>query len=136
MLGFMMKLRSQAGENMTKAQKTGARGEKLALTFLSDKGLAIVETNWRCPQGEIDIVARDAQTLVFVEVRSRRADSTERAFASVSPLKREKMIAAAYAYLAAHDLDDNAVWRIDVVAVAFARGGKVVIDHVEDALGW
>jgi putative endonuclease len=95
-----------------------------------------VETNWRCPQGEIDIVARDAQTLVFVEVRSRRADSTERAFASVSPLKQEKMIAAAYAYLAAHDLDDNAVWRIEVVAVAFARGGKVVIDHVEDALGW
>ena len=84
---------------------------------------------------EIDIVARDGATLVFAEVRSRHADDVAPAFESIGPRKRQRMVAAAYEYLAAHNLDD-ADWRIDIVAVAIRRGRQPIVDHVENALGW
>ncbi|HOW01581.1 MAG TPA: YraN family protein, partial [Rhodoglobus sp.] len=49
----------------------GRRGEEIAARYLASRGLAIVERNWRCPQGEIDLIARDGGELVFVEVKTR-----------------------------------------------------------------
>lgn len=124
---------------MTRTQKPtallGQRGELIAEAFLRAKGYATVELNWRCLRGEVDIVARDGDTLVFVEVRSRRADGTEPAFESIGPRKQARMVAAAYEYLAAHNLDE-ATWRIDVVAVAIQRGKQPIVEHVENALDW
>ncbi len=124
---------------MTRPQKPtallGQRGELIAEAFLRAKGYATVETNWRCLLGEIDIVARDGATLVLVEVRSRSAGDTSPAFESIGARKRQRMIAAAYEYLAAHKLDD-ADWRIDVVAVAIRRGRQPIVEHVENALDW
>ena len=107
----------------------------MAARFLQGKGYQIVETNWHCAHGELDIVAREGDVFVFVEVKTRRARQTETALTSITPAKRERLIASAYTYIADHELE-NPTWRIDVVAIALPRSGQPVIDHVEDALDW
>jgi putative endonuclease len=116
-------------------QEVGRRGEKLAADFLAQAGYKIVTTNWHCSHGEIDIVALKEDEWVFVEVRSRQADSTETAFESINPRKQATLKKLAFAYLSAHKIKD-AIWRIDVIAVALPRNGEPIIEHVEDALGW
>jgi putative endonuclease len=113
----------------------GQRGEQLATEYLKRRDYTILATNWHCKNGEIDIVAQKADTLVFVEVRTRHADNTESAFESITPRKRSRMIAAAQAYIAAHDLD-NLDWRVDMVAIAIPRNGAPIIEYAEDVLGW
>ena len=107
----------------------------MAARYLQRKGYQIIETNWHCARGELDIVAREGDVFVFVEVKTRRARQTETALTSITPAKRERLIASAYTYIADHELE-NPVWRIDVVAIALPRSGQPVIDHVEDALDW
>jgi putative endonuclease len=111
----------------------GKQAEKAAAEYLSSAGYQIVATNWRCKGGEIDIVAQHGETLVFVEVRSRFR--TEDAFASVQSSKQVKMLRAAHEYLAETG-QEEAAWRIDVIAVGHGHDGKPQIEHVEDALDW
>ena len=86
---------------MTSARgRAGAQAEALAAEHLAAAGLAIVERNWRRRVGEIDLVARDGDVLVFVEVRLRRRSDYGGAAASITAAKRTRMIAAANAYLA------------------------------------
>ena len=114
---------------------TGNYGEKLAADYLRQKGYDILATNWHCQRGEIDIVARKDDMLVFVEVKTRRKSSTEAAFANITAKKRERLIATVYTYLDEHaDGDKEPIWRIDAIGVALSR--PPVIDHVEDALDW
>jgi putative endonuclease len=120
----------------TANQKTGQRGEELAADHLRHNGYVIITTNWHCKVGEIDIVANKDDVLVFVEVRTRHAATTESALESITPSKRQKMINSAYTYVNANDLPSETFWRIDVIAVALDRSGSPIIDHVEDALGW
>ncbi|NJL57904.1 YraN family protein [bacterium] len=115
---------------------TGETGERLAADYLvKQRGYTIIALNWRCPVGEIDIIARDHDTLVFVEVKTRHAASTEAAFASITPAKREKLTRAAYTYLNGQAAED-ALWRIDVVAVALSRHALPIIHYVQDAFDW
>jgi len=87
---------------MPKPQRAvdGARAETLAARFLEAKGLAIVGRNFLRRVGEIDLVARDGETLVFVEVRLRRSVAFVGAAASISRVKRARLVAAANLYLA------------------------------------
>ena len=78
----------------------GARAEALAAAFLVARGLAIVERNFRCRRGEIDLIARDGETLVFVEVRLRTRRDFGGAAASITAAKRARIAAAALFYLA------------------------------------
>ena len=78
----------------------GAQAEALAARFLAARGLAIVERNFRRRCGELDLVARDGDTLVFVEVRLRRSRSHGGAAASITAAKRARLVAAANLYLA------------------------------------
>jgi len=78
----------------------GARAEALAAEFLAARGLVIVNRNFRTRHGEIDLIARDGDTLVFVEVRLRSSARYGGAGASVTAGKRERLIAASLAYLA------------------------------------
>ena len=114
---------------------TGERGEDIAAWHLQGKGYNIVARNWQCTRGELDIIATKDEVLVFVEVRTRHAPNTEAALISITPRKRERLIASAYTYIEEQALD-NPLWRIDVVAVALPRYGQPIIEHVEDALGW
>lgn len=113
----------------------GKKGEELALDYLRRQGYAIIALNWRCPYGEIDIIAEKQSVLIFVEVRARHAYSTEAALASINQRKRQKIQASASCYLHEHRLEDHA-WRIDVIAIATLRSGETILKHVEDALGW
>jgi putative endonuclease len=78
----------------------GTAAEDLAARYLAGQGLAIVERNWRRRCGELDLVARDGDTLVFVEVRLRRGGAFGGAAASITAAKRARIVAAAQLYLA------------------------------------
>jgi putative endonuclease len=82
------------------AQVAGAGAEERAARFLASRGLAIVARNFRTRLGEIDLVARDRGTLVFVEVRSRASGAYGGALESITATKRSRIVAAAHAYLA------------------------------------
>lgn len=117
-------------------QQTGQLAEQLAADHLQRSGYTIIARNWRCPVGEIDIIAQAHDALVFVEVRSRRTPTTEAAFESITPRKRDRMIKSAHYYMNTHNIPEAVFPRIDVIAVALPRAGAPVIEHVENALDW
>ena len=80
--------------------EAGARAEAIAADFLVARGLTIVARNFRCRRGEIDLIARDGETLVFVEVRLRSRRDFGGAAASITAAKRARIAAAALFYLA------------------------------------
>jgi len=80
--------------------KAGDQAERIAAGYLQRKGLALIETNYRCRWGEIDIVLRDRDTIVFTEVKLRRSRSFGGTAYSVAPRKQARIIAAARHYLA------------------------------------
>lgn len=111
--------------------RCGARGEALAAAFLAARGYTIVTRNFRCAAGEIDVIALDACTLVFCEVRTRRGARHGGALESVTPHKQRQVVRVAEVYLARHRLHAHPT-RFDVVAVEI-RGTCVAIEHVIDA---
>jgi putative endonuclease len=109
----------------------GRRGEALAVALLRAEGLTIVERNFRCRAGEIDLVAFDGPTLVFVEVRSRRGDRAGTPFESVDGRKQARVTRVARHFLAARGLVDHDV-RFDVVGVRFDHEPPAV-EHLRAA---
>ncbi len=103
-------------------REIGIRGEMLAQDFLREHGYNIVETNYRCPHGEIDIIAQDGDCLAFVEVRTRTSFRFGSPEESVTRVKKERLVESTYHYLQAHEgLADD--WRIDFVAVEMDESG-------------
>ena len=94
----------------------GAKYEEQAASFLEDAGFTIVDRNWACPMGELDIVARKDDTLVFAEVRARSNPAYGSPADSVTPAKRIKIIKAAMAYIKARRPEAEA-FRFDVIAI-------------------
>ena len=88
------------------------------------KGYRILERNFRCRQGEIDLVAEDEQDIIFVEVKTRRGASFGLPEDAVTIRKRRKLVEVASNYLDLHTCSDRS-WRIDVVAVQFSSSGKL-----------
>jgi len=117
-----------------KRRELGAAGEKLAKTFLEKKGYKIRHTNYRCREGEIDIIAQKKDCLVFVEVRTKTSDSFGSPEESITFTKREKLISSALTYISEHrDLPES--WRIDFVAVELGVNGKTKrIELIENAI--
>jgi len=99
-----------------KRRDTGILGEKIACDFLTRRGYRILETNYRSPYGEVDIIARHQDYLVFIEVRAKRSLKFGSPEESITPAKKEKMIATAWHYQQALD-NPSPLWRIDIVAV-------------------
>jgi len=126
---FVMSSKSQKHR-----QKLGKQGEMIAVQHLIEHGYHIVAQNWRCFSGELDIIAKQKTTLVFVEVRTRRGHRFGAAEASITPAKQAKLVELAYTYLQEHALDQHS-WRIDVIAVQLESEG-VTINHIENAVGW
>jgi len=117
-----------------KRKELGNTGEKLARDFLKKKGYKIRDTNFRCREGEIDIVAEKKGCLVFVEVRTKASSGFGSPEESVTFAKKEKLIASALTYLNNHqNLPES--WRIDFVAVELDQKGKATrIELVENAI--
>jgi putative endonuclease len=99
------------------ARAAGERFEALALSHLESAGLALVARNYRCRYGEIDLVMRDRDTIVFVEVRYRRSGRFGGGIDSVDAAKRAKLVRSASAYLADHPRLAGCACRFDVVAI-------------------
>lgn len=106
----------EQGRDAGRRRADGRRAEMLAARYLAASGLDVLEVNVHVGGGEIDIVARDGDELVFVEVRSRRARSPFTPEASLGPRKRACLMRAAAAWLAARDRE-SVPFRFDLVAV-------------------
>ena len=118
-------------------KKLGAWGEKVAATRLEADGYKIVAQNWRCQQGEIDLIARASDGLyLFVEVKTRKGRSMGKPEEALTPHKSRKLIQLAQIYLGEQELDVD--WRIDLVAVELDNSGKLLrCEHIPNAvLGW
>jgi putative endonuclease len=108
----------------------GRYGEDLAVRRLSAAGMTILERNWRCRDGEIDIVALDAGALVVCEVKTRRAGVYEHPMAAVGPGKTERLRRLAERWLERHGGPPPGGVRIDLVGVVLPRRGAPVVEHV------
>ena len=113
---------------------TGRRAEELASALLERAGMRIVARNWRRPEGELDIVADDRGTCVFVEVRSRTGQEQGHPLESITPRKRARVIRAARLYLDAEPVAASG-YRFDVVAVTFDPSGAAAPEliHISNA---
>jgi putative endonuclease len=124
---------------MTKAmpssrKQIGDFGEKLALKHLRKRGYRIRETNFRCREGEIDIIAQDKDYLVFVEVRTRRGSDFGTPEESLTMAKKERLVSLALAYLQTHrNLPSS--WRFDVVAIELDQDNQISrIELIQNAI--
>jgi putative endonuclease len=112
-------------------RELGERGEELAVRYLIKKKYRILARNWRDRGGEIDIIARDRGTLVFVEVKTRASDSFAQPVESVGYHKQDKLRHLAERYIARQDLADCQA-RFDVISIV-DQGGKPRVEHLENA---
>ncbi|HEX5565779.1 MAG TPA: YraN family protein [Streptomyces sp.] len=120
---------------MNGREALGRYGEDLAARRLREMGMAVLERNWRCRNGELDIIARDADALVVCEVKTRRAGTYEHPAAAISPRKAERL-----RRLAAHWLSER--WlarygrppaggvRIDLVGIVLPERGAPRVQHL------
>ena len=108
----------------------GRYGEALAARHLTDRGMVVLDRNWRCDAGEIDLVLRDGRVLVVCEVKTRTSNDFGTPQEAVSEQKLQRLRRLAVRWLADHDVHPPEV-RIDLVAVLRPRSGPSLVEHVE-----
>ena len=117
---------------MNHNQRIGKWGEDIATDYLVQKGCEIVARNIRTPYGEIDIIAKQGDITIFVEVKTRTSNKMGLPEESITPRKREHMLAAADHYAAENEIDH---WQIDVVAIEGKPGSEdPKITYFENAI--
>ncbi len=119
-------------EGHAKNISLGAHGEDLAVTYLKDQKFKIIDRNYRCKSGELDIVATEGKVLVFIEVKTRKNYSYGPPQLSVTQFKQRQISKAALTYVAAKRLGDvNA--RFDVIAILLQEHKEPRIEHIKNA---
>jgi putative endonuclease len=111
----------------------GAYGERLAARHLTARGLVVLDRNWRCDAGEIDLVLRDGDVLVVCEVKTRSSDACGTPHEAVTAVKLDRLKRLAERWVDEHAVTPREV-RIDVVAVRRPRRGPSTVDHVAGLL--
>ncbi len=113
---------------------TGNRGEEIAANFLIARGYRIIERNFRCKGGEVDIITRDPidKSLIFVEVKTRRSLSYGVPQLAVTPFKQRQISKAALTWLSKNRLHDTNA-RFDVIAILLHTDGRHQIEHIQNA---
>lgn len=116
---------------MSKARSgLGRYGEDLAARRLGEAGMTILERNWRCGRsGEIDIVARDGNTLVVCEVKTRRGGAFQHPMAAVTPEKAQRLQTLAERWIQTHGGAPPGGVRIDLIGVLLPRRGAPAVEH-------
>ncbi|MDH5202902.1 MAG: YraN family protein [Nitrospirota bacterium] len=109
----------------------GTKGENLAVTFLKKKGYKIIARNYKTFIGEIDIIAKDGNTTVFIEVKTRTNDSFGYPFEAVNNKKKQKLKKLALLYLKSKGQESPI--RFDVLSIFYMDNGKGAIEHITDA---
>jgi putative endonuclease len=110
----------------------GSYGERVAVRVLTDAGLQVLDRNWRCREGELDVVARDGDALVFCEVKTRTGIGFGHPAEAVTAAKRRRLRSLARAWLAAHDHHAPDL-RFDVVGVHVPVSGPAQVTHLRNA---
>ena len=119
------------GSSATAARTAlGRYGEDLAARHLVESGMTVLERNWRCDLGEIDIVARRGDVLVVVEVKTRATTNFGSPLEGVTPRKAARLRRLAARWLAEHPVKPAEV-RIDVIGVVIPHRGAPQVDHVQ-----
>lgn len=115
----------------------GAYGERVAERYLADAGMQVLERNWRCSEGEIDIVALDAGCLVVCEVKTRRSATFGSPLEAVTARKAARLRRLAACWLREHPQHSAVVTdvRVDVVGVLRPRSGPAQLEHVRSVGG-
>ena len=124
---------------MTSARsRLGRWGEAQARLRLEAQGYRVLATNYRCLQGEIDIIVMQGKEIVFVEVKTRRGGDFGLPEESITPAKASRLTAAAQHYLQTQLPDgqaSEAVWRIDLISIYLDKRGKLLsVKHLENAI--
>lgn len=113
----------------------GNRGEDLALRFLEGLGYTLVARNWRCRAGELDLVVREQDCLVFVEVKTRLGEAAGRAQMAHSRAQSRRMLNAGEWFVGTHPEFEDLTWRCDLIAITFGRSNeRPVIEHFINAI--
>lgn len=107
----------------------GRYGEDAAVRYLQASGLTVIQRNWRCRSGEIDIVALDRDELVICEVKSRTDDRCGGPLAAITPAKLQRLRGLAAQWLADHQLAVSGI-RIDIVGIQLAPKGRPTVTHL------
>jgi putative endonuclease len=115
---------------MSQHNELGVKGEILAIEFLEKKGYSILEINWHFEKTEVDIIAKDRNNLVIVEVKTRTTDAFGQPEESVGKAKQDLLSIAAEEYLERNNLDLDV--RFDIIAVLF-KNDQAKVYHIEDA---
>ncbi len=115
-------------------KQTGDKGEEIAAAFLAVRGYSILERNFRCRGGEVDIIAREPseKCLVFVEVKARRDLTYGVPQLAVTPFKQRQISKAALTWIAKHKQHDQNA-RFDVIAILLDNGGNHRVEHIVNA---
>ncbi|WP_125107901.1 MULTISPECIES: YraN family protein [Gulosibacter] len=108
----------------------GREGEDLAVKYLADAGFEIIDRNWRCSAGEVDIVARGEGYLVFIEVKTRSSIGSGHPLDAITPTKIARMTRVAYRWLDEHPGPFVPI-RLDVVSIVMPRFASSSLLHVE-----
>ncbi len=115
--------------------RLGQKGESAACAYLTDNGHVIIERNYRCPYGEIDIISKEGDRTVFTEVKTRSVLPEDskfgRASSAVTKSKKERFLLTAKQYQKDHP--DALKCRVDVIEVYIIKNGKPVIKHIKSA---
>lgn len=120
---------STAPQQQSQTQSLGMYGERVAARHLAGLGMTVLDRNWRCPTGEIDLVLRDGPVLVVCEVKTRRGLSHGHPVATVREHKLARLQQLALLWMEAHGVVAPEM-RIDVVGVVQPRRGAAQIEHV------
>lgn len=113
-------------------QETGKEGEDIAVNYLKSIGYSVIERNFECRQGEIDIIALDKNEIVFIEVKTRRNKKYGLAVEAVNDTKKKHFCKAVEYYLYSRNLQDDFI-RLDVIEIYLSKG-KVNINHIKKAI--
>jgi putative endonuclease len=113
-------------------KELGTQAEDCACRYLVKKGLQLITRNYLCKRGEIDLIMRDKDEIVFVEVRTRKNSHYHLALESIDRYKQKKIIAAATHYLCATNRFEKVNCRFDVIGISYAQT-KASIEWIKDA---
>ena len=116
---------------MATHNELGALGEQIAVDYLIERGYQIIERNWSNGHKEIDIVAKDDDTIVIVEVKTRRSTYLVEPETAVDVFKQRNLIWAANSFVNRFQYDNDV--RFDIISIVIDRNNEKRIEHIEDA---
>ena len=128
----MQKTKGKGGKDMS-SKGVGSHGEQIACDHLVKKGYDILKRNWHCRYGEMDIIARRGEEILFVEVKTRRTGEYGSPEDALNRVKKRALVRTAVQYLGEdqHDID----WRIDCIAIEMDHLNRVVrLEHFESII--